>query len=310
MDADLLARSKIACIGECMIELNQIDLVQGAARVSFAGDTLNTAVYLSRLGCDVSYITNLGTDAFSTEMLRRFKEEGINCRLIGRHDARLPGLYAIETDPRGERSFRYWREASAARTLFEGVGASLADLAGFDVIYLSGITLAILPPDVRAALIATAKELKAAGKQVVLDTNHRPRLWPNEATARESFDAMWAATSLALPSYDDEERLYPSLSPLQVIDRVSGLGPHEVVLKNGARGPMIRFHGDAVQTAMPKAERVIDTSGAGDSFNAGYLAARLAGAEPLQAAAAGHRLASAVIGHHGAVIPQQAMPAI
>jgi 2-dehydro-3-deoxygluconokinase len=310
MDADLLARSKIACIGECMIELNQIDLVQGAARVSFAGDTLNTAVYLSRLGCDVSYITNLGTDAFSTEMLRRFKEEGINCRLIGRHDARLPGLYAIETDPRGERSFRYWREASAARTLFEGVGASLADLAGFDVIYLSGITLAILPPDVRAALIATAKELKAAGKQVVFDTNHRPRLWPNEATARESFDAMWAATSLALPSYDDEERLYPSLSPLQVIDRVSGLGPHEVVLKNGARGPMIRFQGDAVQTAMPKAERVIDTSGAGDSFNAGYLAARLAGAEPLQAAAAGHRLASAVIGHHGAVIPQQAMPAI
>ena len=285
MDADLLARLKIACIGECMIELNQIDLVQGAARVGFAGDTLNTAVYLSRLGCNVSYITNVGTDAFSSEMLRRFEAEGINCGLIGRHDAHLPGLYAIETDPHGERSFRYWREASAARTLFAGAGARLADLAGFDVIYLSGITLAILPPDIRAALIATAKKLKAAGKQVVFDTNHRPRLWPDEGTARASFDAMWAATSLALPYYDDEERLYPGLSPTQVIERISGLGLDEVVLKNGARGPMVRFHGDAVQTAMPEAERVIDSSGAGDSFNAGYLAARLAGAEPLQAAA-------------------------
>lgn len=308
MAADQMTGAKIACIGECMIELNQIDLVQGAARLGFAGDTLNTAVYLSRLGCDVSYITNVGTDAFSTEMLRRFEVEGINCGLIGRHDAHLPGLYAIETNPHGERSFRYWREASAARTLFGGVGARLADLAGFDVIYLSGITLAILPPDMRAALIATAKELKAAGKQVVFDTNHRPRLWPDEATARASFDAMWAATSLALPSYDDEERLYPGLSPSEVIDRVSGLGPHEVVLKNGARGLMIRFHGDRVQTAMPAAARVIDTSGAGDSFNAGYLAARLAGKEPMIAAAAGHKLASAVIGHHGAVIPRTATP--
>ena len=305
-----MAGVRIACIGECMIELNQIELARGAARLGFGGDTLNTAVYLARLGCNVSYITNLGTDEFSTQMLHRFAAEGVNCSLIGRHGARLPGLYAIETDPCGERSFRYWRENSAARTLFSGVGANLADLKTFDVIYLSGITLAILPPEVRMALIAAATELKDAAKWVVFDTNHRPRLWPDDATARASFDAMWAATTLALPSFDDEERLYPGLSPSQVIDRISGLGPEEVVLKNGARGPMIRFDGASVQTAMAEAERVADTSGAGDSFNAGYLAARLAGAQPLQAAVAGHRLASAVIAHHGAVIPREAMPAL
>jgi 2-dehydro-3-deoxygluconokinase len=305
-----MAGVRIACIGECMIELNQIEFARGAARLGFGGDTLNTAVYLARLGCNVSYITNLGTDEFSTQMLHRFAAEGVDCNLIGRHDARLPGLYAIETDPCGERSFRYWRENSAARTLFSGVGANLADLKTFDVIYLSGITLAILPPEVRMALIAAATELKDAAKWVVFDTNHRPRLWPDDATARASFDAMWAATTLALPSFDDEERLYPGLSPSQVIDRISGLGPEEVVLKNGARGPMIRLDGASVQTAMAEAERVADTSGAGDSFNAGYLAARLAGAQPLQAAVAGHRLASAVIAHHGAVIPREAMPAL
>ena len=293
-----------------MIELNHIDLVQGAARIGFAGDTLNTSIYLSRLGCDVSYITNLGMDAFSRQMLHRFKAEGINCGLIGQHETCLPGVYAIETDHSGERSFHYWREASAARTLFSDIGASLADLSGFDVIYLSGITLAILPPTVRAALIACAKALKGAGKQVVFDTNYRHRLWPDEATARASFEAMWAATSVALPSYDDEERLYPGLSPLQIIERIAGFGPQEMVLKNGARGPMIRAHGKTVQTAMAPAARVVDTSGAGDSFNAGYLAARFRGEAPLQAAAAGHRLASAVICHHGAVIAREAMPAI
>ena len=307
--ADPVARARIACVGECMIELNQIDMDSGTARIGFAGDTLNTAIYLARLGCDVAYITNLGTDTFSTQMLRGVAAEMVDCRLIGRHDSRLPGIYAIETDRQGERSFRYWREASAARTLFSGVGASLGDLAQFEVIYLSGITLAILPPAIRAALIAAVKALKDAGRQVVFDTNHRPRLWPDAATARASFAAMWAATSLALPSYDDEERLYPGMSPPEVIHRIAALGPAEVVLKNGAQGPMIGFDGTLVQTALPAADRVVDSSGAGDSFNAGYLAARLAGHSPVDAAAAGHRLAATVIRHHGAVIPRTAMPA-
>ena len=303
-----MTRPRIACIGECMIELNQIDLDTGTARIGFAGDTLNTAIYLARLGCDVAYVTNLGTDAFSTRMVQRFEGEGIDCHLIGRHDSRIPGLYAIETDPQGERSFRYWRDASAAKTLFSGVGAALADLDAFDVLYLSGITLAILPPEVRASLTETAKALKARGKTIVFDTNHRPRLWPDLMTAQECFAAMWQATSLALPSYDDEERLYPGQTPGQVAQRIVDLGPAEVVLKNGAAGPLLCWGGQMVQTALAKVDQVVDTSGAGDSFNAGYLAARLQGAAPLDAAAAGHRLAAAVIGHHGAVIPPEAMP--
>jgi 2-dehydro-3-deoxygluconokinase len=291
-----------------MIELGQLDLAAGTARIGFAGDTLNTAVYLSRLGCRVSYVTNIGTDAFSARMVAMFDDERIDTALVGRDANRLPGIYAIETDTAGERSFRYWREASAARTLFAGAGARLDDLDVFDVIYLSGITLAILPPDVRKALIAKAAALKAAGKRVVFDTNYRPRLWPDEATARDSFAAMWAATTLALPSYDDEERLFPGQTPGEVLDRIAALGPGEVVLKNGTAGPMIRHERQTVQTALPPAARVLDTSGAGDSFNAGYLAARLAGRSPVEAAAAGHRLASAVIGHHGAVIPRAAMP--
>jgi 2-dehydro-3-deoxygluconokinase len=302
------AEARIACIGECMIELGQLDLDAGSARVGFAGDTLNTAVYLSRLGCRVSYVTNLGTDAFSARMVAMFEGEGIDTTLVGRDPARLPGIYAIETDAAGERSFRYWREASAARTLFSGMGAGLDDLDGFDVIYLSGITLAILPPDIRKALTAKAVKLKADGRRIVFDTNYRPRLWPDAGTARDAFAAMWSATTLALPSYDDEVHLFPGQTPGQVLDRIAAHGAAEIVLKNGAAGPMTRHAGYSVQTSLPAAACVVDTSGAGDSFNAGYLAARLAGLPPEDAAAAGHRLASAVIGHHGAVIPRAAMP--
>jgi len=303
-----MAALRIACIGECMVELGRIDFTAGSAQVGFAGDTFNTAIYLARLGCDVSYVTNLGTDAFSDRMVGLMQTEGIGTGLVGRHDSRLPGIYAIETDARGERSFRYWREASAARTLFSGIGATLDDLDGFDVIYLSGITLAILPPAQRQALTDATLRLRRTGRMVAFDTNHRPRLWPDADAARVAFAAMWAATSLALPSFDDEARLYPGQTPDQVLDRIAGAGPAEVVLKNGAAGPLILADGNRWQTAFAAAASVVDTSGAGDSFNAGYLAARLRGATPQDAAAAGHVLAATVIGHHGAVIPKSAMP--
>lgn len=292
-----------------MIELSQIDPILGQAHVGFAGDTLNTAIYLARLRPGVSYLTNLGTDGFSSRMLAMFAEERLECGLIGRHPSRLPGIYLIEVDASGERSFRYWREASAARTLFSGIGPSLDDLAGFEVIYLSGITLAILPAETRAALIERLAALRAAGHQIVFDSNYRPPLWPDEAAARAAFDAMWATCTLALPSYDDEEKLYPGLSPAQTVKRIADLGAPEIVLKNGAAGPLLWLQGNGEQTDLPRAEKVVDTTGAGDSFNAGYLAARLAGAQSQAAALAGHRLARHVIAHPGGVIPRSAMPA-
>lgn len=294
-----------------MIELSQVDLHAGQARLGIAGDTLNAAIYLARLlpaRFTVSYITNLGQDAFSDRMLEVMAEERIDASLIGRHPSRLPGLYAIEVDAAGERTFRYWRDASAARTLFSGIGAGLEDLAGFDVILLSGITLAILSADRRAALITRLAALRDAGCQIVFDPNHRPRLWPDAATARDTFAAMWAATSLALPSYDDECRLHPGDTPADVLGRIGALGVPEIVLKTGAEGPIIRAGGRTLQPAFARVARVVDSSGAGDSFNAGYLAARLQGAAPEAAAQAGHALACRVIAHHGAVIPAEAMP--
>ena len=83
------------------------------------GDTFNTAVYMARAGIDVAYATALGDDPYSDGIVSMAAAEGIGTDLILRVPGRLPGLYMIETDPKGERRFRYWRDEAPARELFE-----------------------------------------------------------------------------------------------------------------------------------------------------------------------------------------------
>src|ERR1700682_2371038 len=109
--------TKVACIGECMIELKQAegDLFSRG----YGGDTLNTSVYLARLGVAVDYIIALGDDSLSDEMIAGWEAEGVGTQQVARLSGKLPGLYMIQTDDKGERRFFHWRENSAARGLME-----------------------------------------------------------------------------------------------------------------------------------------------------------------------------------------------
>jgi 2-dehydro-3-deoxygluconokinase len=296
---------RIACIGEAMIELSDLAAADGRAAMGVAGDTFNTAIYLARAlagrGWSVDYVTALGTDSLSERIFGAMAEEGIGATHVARLPDRLPGLYAIELDPSGERRFLYWRSESAARAMFGPGGVDLSTLARFDVLCLSGITLAILPPEARARLTAFCADRRAAGATVVFDSNYRPRLWPDAGTARAAMEAMWRATSIALPSRDDEAALWGEAEAADILKRLARWGVDEVALKDGASGPVLS--GGAREGRYAPAPRVVDTTAAGDSFNAGYLAARLTGADPVAAAEAGHALAARVIGHRGAILP-------
>lgn len=299
---------RIACLGEAMVELSNLDPERGRIDLGVAGDTLNTAIYLKReLGdaAEVSYLTALGDDAFSDHILRAMEAEALDTSHIARLAGRLPGIYAINLDERGERSFAYWRGDSAARAMFAEGALDIEGLAGFDVLFLTGITLAILPTEHRMKLLGQCSWLKTMGRTVAFDTNHRPRLWESEEVAQAAYSMMWDATTVALPSRDDEARLHPGEAPADLFDRLGRKGVREVALKDGPAGPHLWAEGQALpRGAYPPAPRVVDTTAAGDSFNAGYLAARLLGRPVEQAAQAGHALASRVIGVRGAILPR------
>lgn len=302
----MAAPVRVACIGECMVELALRDECD-TARVDFAGDTYNTAVYLRReAGPDVSvaYVTALGQDRLSERMVARFAEEGLETDLIERRADRVPGLYAIATDTRGERSFTYWRDRSAARTLFlPPAEVTPEHLADFKLIYLSGITLAVIAPEARTALAAFLGRFRTGGGRVAFDSNYRPALWPDRATARTEISTLWRLADIGLPSLDDEIALFGDADANAVLARLADSGVKTGALKRGADGPLPI--GDAGRLPdFPAAERVVDTTAAGDSFDGAYLAALIAGRPPAERLAAGHSLASRVIGHSGAILPR------
>ncbi|MGQ0663743.1 MAG: sugar kinase [Pseudomonadota bacterium] len=306
------ASVRIAAIGECMIELGHV----GGARIelAFGGDTLNTAVYLARLGegrWRVDYATALGDDPYSDSMRKFFVAEGLGVDLVVRLPGRLPGLYAIRTAADGERQFHYWRSEAAARAMFdEPHGAALAAaLPGYSWLYLSGITLSILAQPARERLIAGLDAARRAGAKIAFDPNYRPRGWANAATARAAIAELVARVDVALPTFGDECALFGDTDPAATVRRLHALGVGEVAVKNGSAPAVLSTGGATVVVPAPAVARVIDTTAAGDAFNAGYLAGRIGGADPRAAARRGHRLASAVIAHHGAIIARSAMPA-
>ena len=299
------AAATIACIGECMIELSQG--AGGQLVRSYGGDTLNTAVYLARLGMDVDYITALGDDPFSDEMIAGWRAEGVGTGRVVRVKGKLPGLYAIRTNEAGERSFYYWRENSAARLLIAlpETDALLAALADYDMIYLSGITLSLYGADGRDRLLNALKSIRKGKTRVAFDTNFRPQGWPVLDTARQVYRDMLAIADIVLASVDDLTPLFGAKMHNELIDRTAA---REAVLKLATPACVVRHDGVDVTVKAEPVGQVVDTTAAGDSFSAAYLAARLLGMTPVEAARAGHRLAGAVIGHRGAIIPRAAMP--
>lgn len=305
----------IAFLGECMIEIS--GTLPSPLKLGFAGDTLNTAAYLSRLvneqGGAVSFITGLGTDMLSRSMLQFLQECGVGASHIRTDKKRRPGLYLIETTSSGERVFHYWRGEAAARYFLDNTdpGDFTEELCGFGGLYLSGISIAVLTDKGKRLLFEALCAAKEKGLKIYFDSNYRATLWRDREQAQKTFERFAPLADIAMMTDGDLAELYAV-----GVEEVSRVAEHyhvpELVLKRGHLPCLIRKDESAIEVPACRVERerVVDTTAAGDSFNAAYLAARLLGNSPESAALCGHILAASVIQQHGAIIERGQMPNI
>ncbi len=298
-------KPRVVCVGEVMVEMARGN--DGRFGQGCGGDTFNTAVYLARAGIAVGYASALGDDRYSDGILALAGAEGVATDLVLRVPGRLPGLYLIETDAAGERNFHYWRENSPARELFELTEWSrIAEgLLAAKLIYFSGITLSLYSNAGLGRFLAVIEMARQQGAKVAFDGNFRPRGWKGDLPrTRIVFMEALKRVDIALPTYDDEAVLWGDPSPEATVERLQAFGITEIVVKNGPSGALVASGGQRELIPVPEVVQPVDTTAAGDSFNAAYLAARLSGTAPVEAAGAAHRLAGEKIRHRGAIMPR------
>ncbi len=301
---------KMLSIGEAMVEMAPVG--DDLYRRAFAGDTFNTAWHLAqRLGtlARVGFVTRIGQDQLSNAFAAELAADGLDISGISRDPRRHMGLYVIQLDG-VERSFHYWRDSSAAKLLADDPAELSKALEGAGLIHLSGITLAILSPAARQSLFAVLAKVRQGGAVVSFDPNIRPRLWSSVEEIRVTVAAMLQITDIALPSFDDEVAHLQDKTPADTIRRMRAAGVREVVVKDGAGPVQFHFDGQSGAVPTPPVRDIRDTTGAGDAFNAGYLAARLMGLDSQRAIASGQMLAGEVLKHPGARAPKAAITAL
>lgn len=300
-----MGSKKIVLIGECMLELREG--IDGVMHQSFAGDVYNTAVYQKRgfPEQDVCFMSAIGQDVVSDKLYHHCEQESVNTQYISRQSEQNPGIYLVQTDETGERSFLYWRENSAARQLMSFVNDDMIEsMSSSDLVFFSGISLAVIHPQERDAFWAMLKRLKEHGVTIAFDPNYRARLWSCPEEAKEQFHQAYELSNILLPGIDDFSQLYGLTQLSEILEFCQPYDIGELVIKNGANSVSCQLGSKLIHLPIAGVEDVVDTTSAGDSFNGIYLGARLAGKEIEHAVSLASKAAGIVIQYPGAIAPK------
>ena len=282
---------KLLAIGELMIEMSHMD--GNIYKRKFAGDTFNFLYYakkFSPINWDLNYLTALGNDSISKELLDFIKKSGINTDSIIIHKTKTLGLFILSNLENGEKQYLYWRGQSAAKTVFN----SLINLSKYDVIYFSGITAAIM--ENKENLI---ESIKNADKKLIYDLNHRKQLWSKDEAV--SFSKKILPFCHFIKISDEEfDFLFPNMN---FKDFSSRYPKAEIIYTCGAKNSQVWKNSKRVAIVESrKVKKIIDTSGAGDSFLGVYIVDRLKNESEVVSLHKANQLASYVVQEKGSLV--------
>lgn len=292
----------VVSIGECMVEMAP-SAEPSHFRQSFAGDAFNTLWYLQQLRptWNARFVSRVGQDQISDDMVTLMAGAGVDTRHVQRSADRSVGLYLISLKD-GERSFSYWRSQSAARQLADDPTLIEAAIEDADVVFFSGITIAILEAPARVALLQVLDAARQAGKTIAFDPNLRPRLWRDLSDMRGAIMDAATVSDIVLPSFEEEAAHFGDACPEATSGRYLAAGASTVVVKNGAE--VVHYvHQDQSGLVIPEpVTELVDTTSAGDSFNAGLFAGMGRYSSMEDAIKMASRVARQVIGEKGALV--------
>ncbi len=295
MDIDVIA------LGEGMVEFTarRVGLLKVARlfELGWGGDTSNTVVALSRLGKKAGYISRVGDDEFGRSLLEMWRKEGVDTSHVAVEKGGITGIYFVSRLSGGRHDFTYYRKDSAASHL------SVDDLEpeylrSARIFHVSGISQAI-SASCREAVLKAIRTVKDSGGIVSYDPNIRTKLLPIEATREMIYDTL-KMVDIALPSLEDAALLTGLQSPEEDAQDLLKLGPKLVVLKLGFEGCLVIEAGKVVRIP-PYSIKVLDTTGAGDAFNAGFITGFLEWRDPIKAARFANAVAALKVSQIGAV---------
>ncbi|GAB56615.1 2-dehydro-3-deoxygluconokinase [Glaciecola punicea ACAM 611] len=288
--------TNIAILGEVMLEFSSTSERNYVLGIS--GDTYNTACTLAGLNISVTYITSLG-EGQPAAIIRQDAQQR-NVQILEPNSAfnKSAGLYIVYNDKDGERSFNYWRDDSAAKALFNNQDLLLPllnQVKNHDYLYFSGITLALINTSNASIFIRFLEHYRQLGGKVIFDPNYRPSLWLNQAAATQAIKGILPHVDIYLPGYEEEEILFACTSSKDIFERLLAIDISETVIKNGSRNCSIIYNHCLTTVSITPSKNVIDTTGAGDTFNGGYIGARLAGLTPYDAVNFAAKAASQIL---------------
>jgi 2-dehydro-3-deoxygluconokinase len=306
---------KAIFLGECMIELNgdisSLENNSSNMTINFGGDTYNSAVYFSRLTNDKTntfYSTALGKDNFSKKMISRFKNENIKCDYIRTDGENPPGLYSIEINEKGERSFSYWRDQSPSKYIFLGSkGKKLVkDINNADVFYYTGISAGILDEKQRKDLIKIGSTATICG----FDFNYRSQLHYNKKVSQLLFNEINNRVDIHFVSFDDARELFKIKNPLEIFEIINE--KKNLILIRYKNSIIFKNKQQEIKTVTVPHGEVVDTTAAGDAFNGSFLAIMNNNKNvPVEEnILISHSVTREVIKHRGAIISKNKMPKI